>query len=196
MSADSLSHLTDERYLLQRGGWELFRQTCRIYDSKGALVLYSKQRAFRPRAVIPVYTDEGMTTGVMLIKSFHAVDRGFAYDVSDSTTGRSLGGLRRRLLRSFATQCWSVLDSNGEECGEIRETLRSPTVLRSLFIDFAPRQFIGSIGGEPVFTLTQHFSPFTTRYGIDFSMDHSGRLDRRMGIAVAIVLSKSSVHHL
>src|SRR5690606_2815511 len=120
-------------------------QTCRIYDSKGALVLYSKQRGFRARAAIAVYTDEAMTTEVMMIKSFHAVDRGVAYDVSDSTTGRSLGGLRRRLLRTFATECWSILDPNGNECGEIRETLRSPTVLRSLFIDFAPRHFIGSI---------------------------------------------------
>jgi hypothetical protein len=44
------------------------------------------------------------------------------------------------------------------------------------------------MGDVPVLCFRQRFNPFIAKIDLDFSMDTQGRLDRRLGIAAAVLL--------
>ena len=53
---------------------------------------------------------------------------------------------------------------------------------------FVPQKFVGTIQGQPVCEFRQHFNPIVQKITLDFSIDTSGLLDRRLGLAAAVLL--------
>ncbi len=51
-----------------------------------------------------------------------------------------------------------------------------------------PQTFRAELQGVPVATYRQRFNPFVQKIEIDFSADPDGRLDRRLGLAAAVLL--------
>jgi hypothetical protein len=56
------------------------------------------------------------------------------------------------------------------------------------FGDWVPQTFVGTVQDEPVCEFRQHFNPVIQMITLDFSMDKGSLLDRRLGIAAAILL--------
>ena len=59
------------------------------------------------------------------------------------------------------------------------------------FIPFAnliPQEYHGDIRGTPVCTFKQNFNPFVMKISLDFSADVNRLLDRRLGLAAAVLL--------
>ena len=50
------------------------------------------------------------------------------------------------------------------------------------------QKYHGVVQGEQVCIFKQNFNPFVMKINLDFSMDAKGLLDRRLGIAGAILL--------
>jgi len=55
-------------------------------------------------------------------------------------------------------------------------------------VNLIPQTFFGSINGMPVCSFKQNFNPFVVKINLDFSPDTNGLLDRRLGLAAAILL--------
>ena len=55
--------------------------------------------------------------------------------------------------------------------------------------DFIPQKFAGTVKGQPVCEFRQHFNPIIQKITLDFSQDTDNLLDRRLGLAAAILLS-------
>ena len=89
-----------DHYLLKRQVFSLTGKF-RYYDPNGGLVLFSEQRMFKLREDIRVYSDEGKTQEVLMIKARQIIDFSAAYDVVDSASGRKVGALRRKGLASM-----------------------------------------------------------------------------------------------
>lgn len=179
------------QYLLQKQFWKMLGAAFRIYDPSGNLAFYSKQKAFKLKEDIRVFTDEAMTHEILTIKARKILDFSAAYDVTDSLTGQKVGTLRRKGFRSIIQDEWQILDANDREMGSIKEDSTILAVIRR-FIDYAsfflPQKFQGTIGNAPVLTFQQNFNPFLAKIDLDFSSDVNGLLDRRLGIAAAILL--------
>lgn len=179
------------QYVLQKQFWKMLGAAFRIYDPAGNLAFYSKQKAFKLKEDIRVFTDEGMTHEILTIKARKILDFSAAYDVTDSLTGQKVGTLRRKGLRSLLQDEWQILDAADREMGVIKEDSTILAVIRR-FIEYAalliPQKFHGTIGNAPVLTFQQNFNPFLAKINLDFSPDTNGLLDRRLGIAAAILL--------
>lgn len=180
-----------QRYLLQKQFWKMLGAAFRIYDPQGQLAFYSKQKAFKIKEDIRVFTDEAMTHEILTIKARSIMDFSAAYDVTDSRTGQKIGTLRRKGFRSIIQDEWQILDAYDREMGTIKEDSTVLAVIRR-FIDYAslfiPQKFHGTIGHAPVLHFQQNFNPFLAKIDLDFSSDVNGLLDRRLGIAAAILL--------
>ncbi len=179
------------QYLLQKQFWKMFGAAFRIYDPAGNLAFYSKQKAFKLKEDIRVFTDESMTHEILTIKARSILDFSAAYDVTNSLTGEKSGTLRRKGFRSIIQDEWQILEANDREMGGVREDSTILAVIRR-FIDFAalliPQKFHGTIGHSPVFFFQQNYNPFLAKITLDFSPDVHNLLDRRLGIATAILL--------
>ena len=177
------------RYLLKRQVFALTGKL-RFYDPQDNLVLFVEQKMFRLREDIRVYTDEQKTQEVLLIKARNIVDWAAAYDVTDSATGQKIGVLRRKGWKSMLRDEWEVLDVNDQPIGKLFEDSVLQAMLRRLLLgSLLPQNYDMIISETRVADLRQKFSLFGYKMNLDFSMDATGRLDRRLGIAAATLLA-------
>jgi uncharacterized protein YxjI len=177
-----------DQYLLKRQVFALTGKF-RIYDPLGSLVLFSEQKMFRLREDIRVYADEDKTQEVLMIKAHQIVDFSAAYDVVDSATGQKVGALRRKGFRSMLRDEWEVLDVGDNVVGRLFEDSMGMALLRRFLASFIPQNYDITLGTDRVADLRQRFNLFAYQLQMDFSMDISRRLDRRIGIAAGILLA-------
>jgi len=92
---------------------------------------------------------------------------------------QKVGVLRRKGLRSMLRDEWEVLeDSIGL------------AMLRRLFIgSLLPQNYDITVGESRVADLKQRFNLYRYEMDLDFTMDAGRLLDRRLGIAAAILLA-------
>ena len=176
------------RYLLRKKFFKLFGGAFHIYDDAGNVAFYSKMKAFKLKEDLRVFTSEDMNEEVLSIKARSILDFGATYDVTETATGRKLGALRRKALKSILRDEWVILDANDQEVGNIQEDSLMLALVRRLLSNLVPQTFQGTVGGTPVFTFRQRFNPFIPKIDLDFSLDRGGKLDRRLGIAAAVLL--------
>ncbi len=177
-----------KRYVIRRKFFKIFGGAFHIYDEAGGLAFYSKMKAFKLKEDLRIFTDEDMREEVLNIKARSIIDFGATYDVTDSKTGERLGALRRKGLKSMLRDEWLVLDARDQEVGLLQEDSLMLAMVRRLLTNLVPQTFSGTVGTTQVLSFRQHFNPFIQRISLDFSMDRLNQLDRRMGIAAAVLL--------
>jgi len=177
-----------EKYLLKRQVFAMAGKF-RFYDPSGKLVLFSEQKMFKMRDDIRVYSDESKTQEVLMIKARQIMDFSAAYDVVDSATGQKVGALRRKGLASILRDEWEVLDVSDNVIGKLFEDSMGMAMLRRFLSGLIPQNYDITLGTDRVADLKQPFNPFSYQLEIDFSMDISKRLDRRLGLAAGILLA-------
>ncbi|MEM1212044.1 MAG: hypothetical protein AAGI68_07065 [Planctomycetota bacterium] len=188
---DALDRLTFPTYTLRRKFLKIFGASFHIFDPDGNVVLFCKQKALRLREDVRLFTDESQTTELLRISTKSVFDISGTYDVIDSIDGDRVGALRRRGLKSMFKDEWLFIDEQGNEIGTIKEDSALLATLRR-FIEAAsflfPQKYHAEIQGQPVATFKQRFNPFIQKLDIDFTPDAQGLLDRRLGLAAAVML--------
>jgi uncharacterized protein YxjI len=176
-------------YLLRRQAIALTGKF-RFYDPAGRMIMFSEQKMFRLREDIRVYSDESKTQEVLSIKARQIVDFSAAYDVVDTAMNQKVGALRRKGLRSILRDEWEVLDANDNTIGQLFEDSVGMALLRRLLLgSLLPQNYDITVGPTRVADLRQNFNLFRYELNLDFSMDISHLLDRRVGIAAGILLA-------
>ena len=176
-------------YLLKRQAIALAGKF-RFYDPAGRLVLFSEQKMFRLREDIRVYDSEDKSREVLSIKARQIMDFSAAYDVFDTEMNQKAGTLRRKGLRSLLRDEWEVLDTNDRVIGQLFEDSIGLALLRRLVLgSWLPQNYDITVGETRVADLKQNFNLFRYELNLDFSMDTTQRLDRRVGIAAGILLA-------
>lgn len=179
-------------YEIREKPFKLFGGIYQIYDPAGNVVFNSKKAAFKLKEDVRLYADEEMTQELIVILARQAIDFSASYDVVDPRTNERVGVLRRKGMKSILKDEWILCDGNEREIGTIKEDSPLMAGLRRLMqfvaINLIPQSYEIEIGGAPAGTLKQNFNPFLNRLKLDFSADTEGRLDRRLGIAAALML--------
>lgn len=175
-------------YLIRRKIFTLFGGAYHIYDPSGQICFYCKQKAFKLKEDIRVYASGNMQDEVLSIQARSMVDFSASYDVMDPTTGEKVGVLRRKGWSSMVRDEWEVLDASDNPIGAIREDSMGLALLRRFFSNLIPQKFHCDVHGQTVWTFQQNFNPFVLKITLDFSMDSQNLLDRRLGIAAALLL--------
>jgi uncharacterized protein YxjI len=177
------------RYLLKRQAIALTGKF-RFYDPTGNLVMFSEQKMFRWKEDIRVYADEAKSREVLSIKARQIMDFSAAYDVVDTEMNQKVGALRRKGWRSLLRDEWEVLDENDNVKGMLFEDSMGLAMLRRFLLgSWLPQNYDISFGTTRVADLKQNFNLFRYELNLDFSMDVSRALDRRLGIAAGILLA-------
>ena len=178
-------------YTIRRKVFRLFGAGFQIFGPDGEVVLHSEQKSFRLKEDIRIYADEDKQREVLLIAARSWLDFAAAYDVTDPTSGDLIGTFRRQGFRSFVRDQWELADPSGVDIGTIQEDSAALAIMRRLlpFADFIPQSYTLTMDGTVACELRQHFNPIVQRLTVDFGVDPSGRLDKRLGLAAGILLS-------
>ena len=175
-------------YLVRRKVFKMFGAEFKIFDPDGKVAFFSKQKAFKLREDIRIYTGKDMGTEVLPIMARKIIDFSSAYDVVDPVGNVKVGALKRKGMKSIVRDEWIIMDANDKEIGSIQEDSMLLALIRRLLTTLIPQKYHGTIGGKMVCLFKQNFNPFVMKIKLDYSMDTEGLLDRRLGIAGAILL--------
>jgi uncharacterized protein YxjI len=180
------------QYVMRKKVFKLFGAAFHVYDLAGNVVMYSKQKAFKLKEDIRLYTGEDMQTELLVIQARAIIDFSAAYDVMDPRTGEKVGALKRKGWKSMLRDEWVIMDAQDQEIGTILEDSTALALIRR-FVEAAamllPQKYHVDVGGTTVATFQQNFNPFVKKLTMDFSLDPQNRLDRRLGLAAATLLS-------
>lgn len=182
-----LPAFTHSHYHLKRQAIALTGKV-RVYDPSGKIVLYVEQRMFKLREDIRVYADESKTQEILVIKARSIIDFSAAYDILDVRRNEKVGVLRRKGMRSILRDEWEVLDSQDRPVGVMLEDTPGLALLRRL-IGLIPQNYDIMVKDQRVADLKQRFNIFRYEMDIDFSFGSAGMLDRRLGLAGAVLLA-------
>jgi hypothetical protein len=180
------------QYMVRRKVLKLLGGAFHVYDLQQQQVYaYSKMKAFKLKEDIRLYTGEDMSAELLTIRARSVIDLGATYDVHDPRHGK-VGALRRKALKSFIRDEWTILDPNDREVGLIQEDSTGLAIIRRV-IDlasiFIPQKYVVTIQGREVATFQQNFNPFVYKLVVDLSGDQAGLLDRRIALAGAILMA-------
>ncbi|MCC7433239.1 MAG: hypothetical protein IT363_01035 [Methanoregulaceae archaeon] len=177
-------------YLLKRQFFKLMGSNLRVYDPGGNLVLFVHQKAFRLREDIRVYTDESKSREILTIQARQIIDFSAAYDVTDALSGVKVGALRRKGWSSLLRDSWEILDAHDIPIGKVTEDNMTLAMIRRLLVNLIPQSYdVVATSGQKIADFHQRFNPFLYNLDIDFRMDTSGLLDRRLGLGAAVLLA-------
>jgi uncharacterized protein YxjI len=186
--AERFSHLT---YTIRRKVLKIFGASFHVFDPEGNTVFFSKQKAFRLKEDIRLFTDESMTEELMVMRARQIIDFGATYDIVEQPSGEALGSLRRKGMKSLLRDEWLIFDPDNQPIGVIREDSSALAVIRR-FVEnasfFLPQKFHVEVGGQVVCTFAQNFNPFVQKLTVDFTGDEQMQLDPRLGLAAGMLI--------
>jgi len=162
---------SNEKYTIRRKFLKVFGAAFHVFDEDGSVVGYCKQKAFKLKEDIRLYTGEDMRDTLLVLQAKSVIDFGATYTVA-LPDGAALGSLRRKGLKSsFVRDEWLVFDQQNNEIARIREKGSWAPLVRR-YVDFAsvlmPQRFevIRARDGKNIATLRQHFNLFIYRLGV------------------------------
>lgn len=164
-----------EAYTIRRKVLKIFGAAFHVYNPAGAVIGYCKQKAFKLREDIRIFTDESCSTEWLVIRARSVIDFSATYDVSLSD-GTVVGSLRRKGLKStFLRDEWLVFGPDGRELAHLREDGAFLAFARR-FIEFvsiiSPQKFtLQRMDGTEIARYRQHFNPFVYRLSVSVFRD-------------------------
>lgn len=183
----ALTRFSGERYIARKKIFAFLGQQFHIYDPDMNLCCYVKQKAFKLKEAITVFTDESMATPVLMINARKVMDFSATYDVT-TPEGARVGALKREGMKSIFRDKWLILDTNDQPVGHIEEDSMGLALLRRFLVNLIPQTYVATMNGQLVARFSQRFNPFVFKMDVDFSLDGQNTLDRRLGIAAVVLL--------
>jgi uncharacterized protein YxjI len=160
----------------------------------GGPVAYVRQKRMAIKEDIRFFADEAESQELFRIKARSVFDMGGArYDVTDAG-GSAIGVLEHVFGKSLLRSTWKVTDADGGEVVTAQERSMPMAIARRV-VDFVPYgewlpipyNFDLLMDGSVIGHLNRKFQ-LRDRYVLDLSGDTERKLDRRLGIALAIGL--------
>ena len=178
-----------DRYIARRKVFKILGGAFTIHDPDHLdVVAYVRQKAFKLKEDITVFTDDGMDEELLFIRARHMIDFAASYDVLLPGSEVRLGTLRRKGFTSFLRDHWEILDESDRPIGSILEDSAGMALLRRFLSNLIPQKFHVEVGHRSVGTIQQFFNPFVLKYEVDFSEDTEGAVDRRVALAAVVLL--------
>jgi uncharacterized protein YxjI len=152
-------------YTIRRKVFTFFGAKFHIYNAAGELIGFSKQKAFKLKEDIRVFTDESASNELMSIKARSIIDFSACYDVIDRKSQTSLGALRRKGLSSILRDSWEVLTASDTPVAKIEEDSMGLALLRRFALgNLVPQRFhLADGAGTELARFTSNFNPFVQK---------------------------------
>lgn len=184
--SDPYSH---DDYVIRRKILTLFGAKFHVYDSAGNVILFSKQKAFKLKEDIRVFSDDTEKEERLLIKARAIIDFSAAYDVVDARSGSKIGAFRRKGFSSILRDSWEFLDPGDRVIGTIQEDSMTMALLRRFLSNLIPQSFHAKINEKDVAKYHQNFNPFVYKLRVHLEPGARSAVDPQLVLAGGILLA-------
>ncbi len=180
--------ITGNKYLIHKKLFKLLGEEFSLFDNEGNMVAFADQR-FKLREDIRIYTDKTKSTELLKMTTPKVIDFSPRFTIVDSATGETLGFAKRAGMKSSLIQDeWSIFDAQDNEIGKASEDSTFLALIRRFVVNLIPQSYNIVINGQTVCTMHQNFNPFTLHVRVEFEENASVNFDKRLVMAVAILI--------
>ncbi|NLH99640.1 MAG: hypothetical protein GX446_09140 [Chthonomonadales bacterium] len=130
----------------------------RVADSTGRLIMYVRQKAFKLREDVTVYSDEQQRFELLRIKADRIIDVSATYTIRDRSD-QVVGAVRGQGIRSLWRRSFAILDSAGQEIGSIVEDNPWVKVVDGVVGELPLVGWIAAMFINPAYTVTFRGAP-------------------------------------
>lgn len=150
------------------------------------LFIEDKTKWLPPSSTTHVYADEGKTREILTLRDSKSQD--IDVDVIDAETGQKIGGIATSAdsLGEFFKDAWAITDAADKPLGKLSEKSAARSLLREATGNELPQKLDIMVGETLVGEMRQKVKAIGYQLAMDFSMDATGLLDRRLSLAAAI----------
>jgi hypothetical protein len=179
-------------YLIKRQGlaisgkYKVFGQ-----DGKEALLFVEEKSTLFPLAIkIHIYADEKKKQEILTMKD-RPDGNSDEMDVLDAENGQKIGALvmNAESVAEIFKDVWSILDWEDKPVGKVFDTSLAKSIVRDVIGHSIPQNMQIKIGEIVVGEIHQKLKAFGYELELDFSKDVSALLDRRIGIAIGLLVA-------
>jgi uncharacterized protein YxjI len=159
-----------------------------IENAQGNVLGYTKQKLFRLKEDIRVFTDESMSQELFKIVQRHILDVWGTFAVIDSSTNVCVGMIKRSISSAFLEDEYYILDPNGQQIGRVIE--RTGRGLARKFVplgNLVPEQVKVEFYGQQVAEIKQQFKIIGDIWEVDCTRVPR-QVDRRVLLAGMILM--------
>jgi hypothetical protein len=160
-----------------------FRRIYRVFAPDGSLAAFVEQPWFRWRSELTLYADEEQLQPILVIKSRRFAAVNMEHDLFDAQSGRRLGVLRTRGLKSIFRDTWDILDADERPAGLMIE---DGAYFWRRIIKLIPGRHRIELGGRVVAHITQVFHVFVREFELDLAQVDDP-IEPRFAIACALL---------
>lgn len=154
-----------------------------VYED-GELILKSKQKKFKMKEDFRFYDNED--NPVLKVTTDQLLDVAASYTVVDERNDETVGAIKRNW--TLLKHEWELIDSENRVVGIVEEDNLIMALARRFATTLIPFRYkISSQEGEHLGNLNGKFS-LRDRYTLDLSSDDEEKLDRRLGVASAVLI--------
>ena len=155
-----------------------------VYEG-GEHVLSVKKKKLRLKEDVRFNDTDG--DPVLKAKAGQMLDISAAYAITDERTGEEIGAVKRD-WKSIFKHHWELLDPEGNVVARITEDSVPMALARRYITTLIPfRYHFEDSTGNALGSIREKFS-FRDNYTIDLSADTDGAIDRRLGVAAAVLI--------
>ncbi len=176
-----------DSYLVRRKVLKVFGASFHIYDDAGDVVGYTKQKAFKLKEDIRIFTGEDMQTELLTIQARQVIDFAAAYDIVDAQSGVKVGAARRKGFKSILRDSWQLLDVDDNPIAQLQEDSTAMAMVRRFLSNLIPQRFHITCEDGGSVEVRQHFNPFV--YRLQVSIPRQVTLDRRLIMGVVSLIA-------
>lgn len=186
--AASVPNLWNQNFYRIRRKVIALAQQYYVEDQQGNQIGYSKQKMFKLKEDIRVYTNDQMTQELFRIQQTNWSDAWGQFAIIDSASGLAVGHVRRKALASIVRSEWEMYNAANQLVGGIYE--KAGRGLARRFVPMGaliPQKMEVTLQGQTVATIDQQFKIIGDLWDINAqSFPHTA--DRRVLISSAILM--------
>jgi uncharacterized protein YxjI len=143
-----------------------------------------------PKRHVEFFTDDTKTQKVLEVKQLNKVEFPFANFTIMDPTGNIIGKLRKNVLFDYIRRRWYVMSGSGLALCTIKEDSMVLSLFRRMglpLFSFMPTNFIFIRDRKVIGEFNRKFT-IRDRYVLDMTSDSQHNVDRRIAIAMAVML--------
>lgn len=173
------------KYVVRAKAFKPLQVASLIHDPLGNLVLYAEGKRAKFTEEIFLYTSEDKQKQVMVIRRKRLQGLSVGHDVFLSPENEKIGAIKMAIKPTLLLE-YLFLDARDEGIGFIRSENPFQTFI-GVFLTFLPQTYSGFVSDQKVCTFKLSYHLLSREITVDFSRDVKRLLDRRLGIAAAVL---------
>ena len=130
-----------------------------LEDQNGNILGFCKQKLFKLKEDIRIYTDEAESQELFQIKQQQIMDAWGKFNIIDRATNQSLGYIKRNIISAFVKDTWEIYTMSDQMVGMIEEKSTGQALARKFLPGggLIPEKMHVVIDGQAIADINQDF---------------------------------------